>query len=172
MVDVKVRSPTGRAWLTFVIGFIVAGELLFEVRKDEPAKFFNIPFTDGELIGWMVLLWVVSAVGLVWLLFLYLRPGRLVLDPDAGVIRRLQYRLLRSNEIAAPASEWSIRIGYFSAEHHQRGVFKRLELVGPDFEEVLLFTDFREGEALAKALEAMAEQLGDFRIDVERAEEP
>ena len=167
MIEVQVRSPTGRAWMMFLIGFIGAGEILFEVRKAKQATFFNMPFTDGELIPWIVLLGLVSAIGLVWLARLYLFPGRLILDSEAGVVRRLQRLMLRTRTIEAPASEWTVRISYFSADHRERGVFKRALLIAPDFSEVLLFSDCQNGEGFAKNAEAMRDQLGELRIDVE-----
>jgi hypothetical protein len=171
MVDVKVRSPTGRAWLLFIVGFIVAGELLFEVQKARQATFFNMPFTDAELIPWIVLLGLAAAFGLVWLVRLYVFPGRISFDAENGVIRRRQQLMLKTRLVEAPAAEWTVRISYFSEEHRDRGVFKRAELAGPDFHEVLLFTDCRPAEALARGIESMAEQLAELRVDIESAAE-
>ena len=105
---------------------------------------------------------------MVWLLRLYLFPGALSLDPTAGILRRQDRRLLSTRIIEAPAAEWSVYIGYFSPELRQEGVFKRLQLTGPQLDEVLLFTDLKDGESLARGLEAMAPQLGSLKIEVER----
>lgn len=171
MVEVKVRSPTGRAWLMFIVGFIAAGEILFEVRKAKQATFFNMPFTDAELVPWIVLLGVVAAIGLIWLVRLYLFPGRLVFDSEAGVVRRHQQHMLRTRVIEGPASAWTVSISYFDADHRERGVFKRAQLQGPDFHEVLLFTDCKPGEGLARGIDAMGEQLNS-EIRMERGAPP
>ena len=164
MVEVKVRSPTGRAWVLFIVGFIAAGELLFEVQKSEPAELFRMPLTDAELVPWIVLSALAAAVGLAWLVRLYAFPGQLVFDIDAGVVRRLQQRMLRTRTVEAPAGDWRVRVSFFDAEHRDRGVFKRAELRGPGFHEVLLFTDCRPGDGFMRGVEAMD---GRLRLEVE-----
>jgi hypothetical protein len=163
-----IRSPTGRAWLSFVVGFIVAGEIFWELHKDTPATFFKIPFTDGELWGWVAGFGLVSLAGLAWLLALYLSPGQLVIDEEAGVIRRTLRPFVRLRTVTAPSSVWRVRLVYFAAEQRERGLFKRLELCGPDHVEVLLFTDLRHGEELARALERLGNRLGALTVQVEQ----
>ena len=171
MVDsvFTIRSPTGRAWLAFVIGFVLAGEVIWEVRKDTPATFFKIPFTDGELWAWVAGFALLAVAGLVWLVSLYFAPGRLVLDGKAGTIRRLLRPAIRKLVIEAPSRDWHARVVFFSAAQRQRGIFKRLELSAPGFVEVLLFTDLARGEELVRALDAAQAELGTFAVQVEQA---
>jgi hypothetical protein len=163
-----IRSPTGRAWLAFVVGFVLAGEVVWEARKETTATFFNIPFTDGELWAWAAGFGFVALIGLVWLLSLYLAPGRLVLETGGGNIRRELRPVLRRRVIAAPSREWHARLVFFSAAHRQRGIFKRIELSAPGFVEVLLFTDLRRGEELVRALDTIEGELGTFAVHVEQ----
>jgi hypothetical protein len=166
--EFAIRSPTGRAWLAFVAGFILAGEVFWELNKDAPATFFNVPFTDGELWGWVAGLGLLSLAGLAWLLALFLAPGSLSLDPDLGTLRRVQRPGLRTRVVVAPSRDWHARVVYFGQAQRRRGLFKRLELSAPGFVEVLLYTDLARGEELVRALDAMQSQLGTFTVQVEQ----
>jgi hypothetical protein len=165
MVEVKVRSPTGRAWLLFLLAFVVAGELFYEVRQPATAHLVGVPFTDGELIPWITGFAVAALAGLAWLLRLHLAPG--VLRVSSEQVERICPGLWRSRRVAAPTGQWSIHLSYFTAERRERGLFKRLRLEGPDWIEVLLFADCRDGEALARAIESVASELGELRVEVE-----
>jgi hypothetical protein len=166
MVEVKVRSPTGRAWLLFLLAFVVAGELLYEFRQPATARMLGVPFTDGELLPWIIGFAFAALAGVAWLLRLYLAPGTLRVDSER--VERIRPGLWRSRRVAAPTGEWSMHLSYFTAERREHGVFKRLRLEGPGWLEVLLFADCRDGEALARAIESVADDLGELRVEVQR----
>ncbi len=167
-----VRSPTGRAWLGAAVGIILGGEIYWELRKETPANFFHIPFTDGELWVWVTILLALGVASLVWLLALYLRPGALTLDAEAGLVVRRRRPFVRTEELSAPLAEWRVRLRFFDEEQQRRGVFKRLVLARGDFEEVLLFADLARGEALALALAEHADRFAEWRVELDVAQVP
>jgi hypothetical protein len=164
---VPIRSPTGRAWISFATSFIVAGELFYDLRKNEAANYFNHQLSDAQLFPIIVLFALIALASLVWLILLYVRPGSLTLDSEEARVSRTRRKMLRRWTVEAPARDWRVRMVFFTDEHRQQGVFKRIELRGPNYEEVLLFGDLKRGEDLARALDALGDQLGELRVDVE-----
>jgi hypothetical protein len=152
-----------------LVAVIATGEVFYERQKPTLANFFDRPFTDDELVLPIALLGIVAVAALAWLLSLYVRPGSLVIDPDAGRLRRERRPYGRTHAIDAPAGEWRVRLVYFNEEERARGAFKRLELDGPGLREVLLYTDVRDPDAMQRALQAIGPSLAAFESVVQRA---
>jgi len=167
-MEFEVRSPTGRTWIGAVLSFVIAGELFYEVRQNKPAELFKTSFTDAELIPWIVVFAMVALVCTAWLVILYVKPGRLRLDLAGSSIRRSRPQFFRTHVFEAPASEWKIHVVFFSEEQHDRGIFKRIEILGPGIAEVLLLTDIAHPEELVLAIEQMGPNLGKLDIEIEQ----
>lgn len=168
-LDAPIRSPTGSAWLTSAVAVILTGESFYEMRKPEAAEILHVPFADSELLGMAIVCGLAAVLALVWLVSLYVSPGHLIIDGVAGKLQRIRRRYVRRLIVDAPLGEWNVRLVFFSDEHRDSGVFKRIELEGPDFSEVLLFADLRHGEQLARALESVSSALGRFDVDVQKS---
>lgn len=166
-LDVSVRSPTGPAWVSSAVFFIIAGELLHELRKEVPAELFHIGVSDGTLLIGVILFGALAAGSLAWLVSLYMAPGRLVLVPESSTLRREWRRFIWRDNLERPLAEWQVRIVYFSGSQRHSGVFKRLELRCEHLQEVLLLDDFDRGEEVSKALEAAAGSFALFQVQVE-----
>lgn len=167
-VEHSIRAPTGNAWLLTAISIIVTGEVQYEAQKPQVARFFNQPFTDGELAPIVWLFAAMACAGVGWLLTLYLRPGSLVIDSDDGIVQRIRHRLWQTTQVSGAIGDWRIRITYFSENERRAGRFKRLELKSPQHREVLLFTDLSKAEELCLQLEKMGSQFESCEIQLER----
>ena len=169
-VDVKIRAPTGPAWIACALTFILSGELYSEISKDSVAVIVRWYFTDEELLPYFYGLSACAVISLLYLLSLYIRPGGLFFDMASGSLRRRRYLGLRGRGVAGPFSDWSIRVAYFSQNEKSRGAFKRLEINGPGgFREVLLYTDVRSVDRLLQVLDKVAPQLHDYAVDIEQS---
>jgi hypothetical protein len=170
-LDVPVRSPTGLAWVVSAVSFIIAGELFYEMRKELPAELFHVEVSDGTLMIGAVLFGTLTAGSIAWLASLYVAPGRIALDMESGSLVREWRRFIWRHRVERPLEAWQVRIAYFTADHRQGGVFKRLELSCERLQEVLLFSDFGRGEEVSKALEAAADRFAAFHAEIERGDE-
>jgi hypothetical protein len=167
-LDIPVRSPTGTAWILAVMPFIFGGELWWEALKTETATFFRIPFSDVELYAVVAVCGALSLVGIVWVVSLYFSPGRLIIDPDLGVLRRERRERWRRRTIEQPLAKWQVQVQFFSEAYRTKGAFRRLELKGPGIHEVLLLADLPDGKTLYLAFEAIRDRLGGFHIEIKR----
>ncbi len=168
-LDIPVRAPTGPAWVLMALSFILAGEFVWEARKDTTATFFHIPLADVELYSVAVCFGLASLVGLLWLLSLYLRPGRLLIDPEAGRMVRTRRHYVKEQRIEAPFAEYEARLQFYSERDQARGAFRRVELKAPGLHEVLLLSDVQDGKPLTEALAAVAPQLKSFKVEFKSA---
>jgi len=164
----RLRSPTSLAWLASVTLVVATGELYDELGHPGAAELFHQRVGDGVLAPVVGLLAVAALTALAWLVTLYLRPGRLVIDAPAGVIRRTERRRIRRHVRAAPLEAWEVQLHYFSDADRDAGRFKRLELGVGTEREVILFGDLKNGEALAQALTALAPRLRHFEAAVQQ----
>lgn len=167
-LDVPVRAPTGTAWIASAVLIIVAGEAVWEMRKETASVIFNVSFTDGQLLAIALVAGIAAVVSLTWLVSLFVAPGRLLVDGEAGLLRREERLHLKRAVAEGPLEQWNAKVLYFSDRQRADGVFKRIELSGPGRDEVLLFGDFRRGEEVARALEAAGERLGALTVEVEK----
>ena len=167
-LDIHVRSPTGTAWILALVPFIFGGELLWEALKPEIATFFRIPFSDLEVYAAAAVCGAVSALGFAWVASLYVSPGRLLIDPDLGVMRRERRLAWRQEVVEAPLKEWQVRIQFYSERYRAEGAYRRLELKGPGLHEVLLLSDVPDGKVLCDSLEAAQGGLGSFEIELKQ----
>jgi hypothetical protein len=151
-VEYPVREPTGKAWLTLAVGVVTSGELFYERSKDAASTLFNLPFTDGEMLALMTPFVLVAVLAAARLVRLYVSPGFVRLDADAGSLTRVVRSALGSRTTTAPLASWRVTVEFYSALEQERRIWKRLVLTGPLGDEVLLWTDLARGEALLDAL--------------------
>ncbi len=172
-IDVSVRVPTNWAWGTSFGSVIACGELIHLARLGGAASLFGIELSHGALIAGAVLSGLFAAACLAWLVSLYLRPGRLLVDLEQGIIQRELRPLFARQVVRAPLQDWLIRLVFYSRHTHSLGSFKRLELNGPEqHEEVLVFTDVRRGEELAAALVQLEQTACDFEVVIQQEQAP
>jgi hypothetical protein len=168
-VDVPIRAPTFWPWMTTLASLIATGELFYEIHKPSiVSTFFGVTYSDDELWPALIALGLAAIGCAVWLVLHYVRPGKLSIDGDAGHVARLMPRGWTMRSVNAPVGEWQVRLFYFSEGEKSAGAFKRLELIGPEFREVLLFGDVVGPDALIRALDAVGARLKSYEVIVQR----
>ena len=165
-VDVRIRAPIATAWAVTLGAIVICGELYYELQRSKIATFIGRPFTDNELWPAVICLGVAALVSLAWLLSLYLRPGRLQVDPDADRMVRQVRPYLRTRVIEGTLADWRARVLFFSSVDRDRGAFKRIELSTTDWQEVILFADLARGEELARALLDLDGRLEALEVEI------
>ncbi|MEZ4271281.1 MAG: hypothetical protein R3C68_07565 [Myxococcota bacterium] len=168
LVDVPIRAPTTTPWTIFLVTLVATGEFILEASKPEVARYFGMPFTDGEVLWAAALAGLVAMASLIWLLSLYMRPGHVVIDEGSDLLTRQESAPRQRCFHSAPLAQWHVQVTYFSNKDAAQGLFKRLTLKGPRPLEVLLFSDVARGETLALALRQVRHRLGTYEEIVQQ----
>lgn len=166
VVSMNVRSPTGTAWLTTLGAFMATGETYYEMAKPGPSTFFGLTIGDAIVLPVVIVLALLTLASACWLISLYAAPGRIAIDIDAGTLSRALRPFFRLRVVIAPLSAWSVHLVYYNEADRARRVFKRLELRGPQHNEVLLFADFKRGEELAAGFERIHRALANYNAEI------
>jgi len=166
LVSMSVRSPTGAAWLASLGAFMATGETYYEMAKPGPSVFFGQSVSHAIALPIVIILALLTLGAAAWLVSLYAAPGRIAIDIEGGTLLRALRPFFRLRVITAPLSAWSVHMVFYNEADRARRVFKRLELRGPQHNEVLLFADFTRGEELAAAFERIHRNLADYNAEI------
>lgn len=167
----KVRSPTATAWALFLLSAIVCGESHSALNTGGNVGFLVFSLEPAQVQLAFIAFGVLTVFGLIWLLALYVFAGSLAIaqSGDGWQLVRVRRPLFKTQRVAAELGAWNIRIDAHAEQDLARGTFRRLELVGPDLSEVLLFGDIKDATGLLRALGPHKDAFNGFAITLRKS---
>ena len=171
-VELTVRSPTGAAWLCNAFFMIVTGEIYFEIQNKTVHHLLGHTFSSGEATPLIIGSSLAFVVSLVWLLSLYLRPGKIKINQHRGILSRVRFTPFGTREVTESIERWAVTISFFSQNDLKNQVFKKILLGTSSHQEVILYSDVPHGDQLLMALNGIKSRLKRHQIEIKPLKAP